>query len=341
MRKYDRTYTYDKLGNIKSLVQSGVNGFTRGFVYNNNVNTLNKIQDASQVNIEDYTYDANGNQLTGGTTRNYIWNHANQLISFSGTNVVAQYDYSGQNRVSKFVKNGNDFERTIYIDGVFEYHILEKPSATYQKNYVHVMDDSSRIAEVRIGQQFPNDIADSVVYNLETNIGSSAVRLDSNGTVIDKEEYYPFGDSSLRTFTYKRYRYVGKEKDSESGLYYYGARYYAAWTCRFVSVDPLAADYPFYTPYQYAGNRPINFIDLDGLEPAENKKDFYRFRIFSYSAFEDYLNSKIDRYKEDPNIKSTGTDETLTKDELYKNVRGAVNALHAFFHYGKKGGRET
>lgn len=41
-------------------------------------------------------------------------------------------------------------------------------------------------------------------------------RLYTNGTIIDKEEYYPFGDSSLRTFTKKRYRCVGKEKDLES-----------------------------------------------------------------------------------------------------------------------------
>src|ERR1017187_5622361 len=63
------------------------------------------------------------------------------------------------------------------------------------------------------------------------------------------------------------YRYCGKERDEESGMYYYGARYYMPWTCRFVSVDPLAAKFPFYTSYQYAGNRPINFIDLDGNEP--------------------------------------------------------------------------
>jgi hypothetical protein len=52
-------------------------------------------------------------------------------------------------------------------------------------------------------------------------------------------------------------------------MYYYGARYYAPWLCRFVSVDPLAGKYSFYTPYQYAGNKPINFIDLDGLEEAQ------------------------------------------------------------------------
>ena len=64
------------------------------------------------------------------------------------------------------------------------------------------------------------------------------------------------------------YRYCGKERDEESGMYYYGARYYLPWTCRFVSVDPMAGKFTYYTPYQYAGNRPINFIDLDGKEEA-------------------------------------------------------------------------
>jgi hypothetical protein len=53
---------------------------------------------------------------------------------------------------------------------------------------------------------------------------------------------------------------------SQTGLYYYGARYYSAWLGRFLSVDPLQHDYPYYTPYQYAGNKPVTYIDLDGLE---------------------------------------------------------------------------
>jgi len=90
--------------------------------------------------------------------------------------------------------------------------------------------------------------------------------VDSDGDLVNREEYYPFGDSSFGAFAKKRYRYNGKEKDNESGLYNYGMRYYAPWMCRFVSVDPLAPKYPHYTPYQYAGNKPINKVDIDGLE---------------------------------------------------------------------------
>jgi hypothetical protein len=46
-------------------------------------------------------------------------------------------------------------------------------------------------------------------------------------------------------------------------------RYYAAWICRFVSVDPLQFKYPEYTPFQYAGNKPITFVDLDGGEEKQ------------------------------------------------------------------------
>ncbi len=101
------------------------------------------------------------------------------------------------------------------------------------------------------------------------------MELDEQAQIISYEEYHPFGTTSYRSgrslteTNLKRYKYVGKERDEETGMYYYGARYYAAWLCRFVSVDPLQHKYPHYTPYQYAGNKPVSYIDLDGLEETE------------------------------------------------------------------------
>ena len=67
-----------------------------------------------------------------------------------------------------------------------------------------------------------------------------------------------------------RYGFNGKEMDNEvSGAgnqYDYGFRIYNPRIAKFLSVDPLASSYPWYTPYQFAGNKPINNIDLDGLE---------------------------------------------------------------------------
>ena len=113
------------------------------------------------------------------------------------------------------------------------------------------------------------DSTPDISYNLEDHLGTSGTRIEASGTPIDHEEYYPFGDSSLRTFNKKRYRYVGKERDNESGLYYYGTRYYAAWAGRFVSVDPLAATYAQLMPYNYTANNPIGDLDIDGMQSTE------------------------------------------------------------------------
>jgi len=65
-----------------------------------------------------------------------------------------------------------------------------------------------------------------------------------------------------------RYGFNGKEndKDAGEGIQDYGMRIYDERLGRFLSVDPLAEDYPYYTPYQFAGNSPIELIDMDGAE---------------------------------------------------------------------------
>ncbi|MBK7883869.1 MAG: RHS repeat-associated core domain-containing protein [Chitinophagaceae bacterium] len=66
-----------------------------------------------------------------------------------------------------------------------------------------------------------------------------------------------------------RFGFNGKELDKEvasTTTYDYGFRIYNPALGRFLSVDPLMNSYPWYTPYQFAGNMPIWAIDLDGLE---------------------------------------------------------------------------
>ncbi len=87
-------------------------------------------------------------------------------------------------------------------------------------------------------------------------------------------DYYPFGmlmDGRSFTSVVYRYSFNGKEKDIEGmggggSTYDYGFRIYNPQIAKFLSVDPLTASYPWYTPYQFAGNMPIIAIDLDGLE---------------------------------------------------------------------------
>lgn len=91
--------------------------------------------------------------------------------------------------------------------------------------------------------------------------------------VLAYNEYYPFGmlvPNRHASSTAYRYGFNGKEKDDEvkgEGLQIdYGFRIYDPRVSKFLSVDPLAQSFPWYTPYQFAGNKPIAAIDLDGLE---------------------------------------------------------------------------
>lgn len=77
-----------------------------------------------------------------------------------------------------------------------------------------------------------------------------------------------------RNYSLDKYRYGfnGKEKDKDINnltAYDYGFRIYNPAIGKFLSVDPLSKNYPWYTPYQFAGNKPIKAIDLDGLEEVE------------------------------------------------------------------------
>jgi len=112
----------------------------------------------------------------------------------------------------------------------------------------------------------------AIRYQYDNHLGSASLELDNTGNIISYEEYHPFGTTSYRSgrteteTSQKRYKYVGKERDEETGLYYYGARYYAAWLCRFVSTDPLKEKYLEWSPYVYCADNPIKFIDPDGRD---------------------------------------------------------------------------
>jgi RHS repeat-associated protein len=88
--------------------------------------------------------------------------------------------------------------------------------------------------------------------------------------------YTTFGSvNQNRSFACSAYRYGfnGKENDDEvkggGNQQDYGMRIYDPRLGRFLSIDPLTKEYPWYTPYQFAGNKPIKFIDIDGSEEGE------------------------------------------------------------------------
>ena len=99
--------------------------------------------------------------------------------------------------------------------------------------------------------------------------------------MISYEEYSPYGSTSYRAspsgteVSARRYRYTGKERDEETGLYYYGARYYAAWLGRWTSADPLGLQAGV-NLYLYCRAGPVTYVDPDGMQEVNQtlKEEF-------------------------------------------------------------------
>jgi RHS repeat-associated protein len=114
------------------------------------------------------------------------------------------------------------------------------------------------------------------------HLGSTAYVTDESGALYQHLQYFPFGETWIdqRSETQRLpYLFTGKELDEETGLYYFGARYYDPRTSVWVSADPILGDYlngdrgmgGVYNSvnlglYAYAHQNPIGFIDPDGNE---------------------------------------------------------------------------
>ncbi len=99
------------------------------------------------------------------------------------------------------------------------------------------------------------------------HLGSASYITNLDGEVVQHVEYVPFGEVFIeeRNNTWNTpYLFNGKEFDAETGLYYYGARYYNPRISLWYGVDPLAEEAPGWSPYRYSFNNPVRYTDPDG-----------------------------------------------------------------------------
>ena len=169
--------------------------------------------------------------------------------------------------------------------GSFEiYRKFDGSSLTVERQTVHVSDDTGRIAmlETRTAGLAADDNGTEGVltrYIYSNHLQSASLELDENANIISYEEYHPYGttssyqamNASIKA-TAKRYRYTGKERDEESGLYYHGARYYIPWLARWTAINPMEAKYAGMSPYNYSFNNPVMYNDPSGKEGESTAK---------------------------------------------------------------------
>ncbi|MEN9306476.1 MAG: hypothetical protein RL173_408 [Fibrobacterota bacterium] len=278
LRNYTREWTYDHVGNILSLVHTAnastsSNGtWSRAYSYATDSNRLA----STTVNktTQTYSHNAHGSFTSMPHLDAMEWTADEHLhkITRGTSQTWYTYDSTGQ-RVRKFTDKGGITEERLYLGGFEIFRKRQGTTVTLERETLHLMDVARRIALVEtktVDTSTALPMPSTVTrYQLDNHLQSATLELDEKAQVISYEEYYPYGDTSYRSsksgteVSEKRYRYTGKEKDEESGLYYHGARYYAAWLGRWTAADPSGM-VDGACLYAYVRNHPTGLVDPDG-----------------------------------------------------------------------------
>ncbi|HOH36985.1 MAG TPA: RHS repeat-associated core domain-containing protein, partial [Spirochaetota bacterium] len=147
----------------------------------------------------------------------------------------------------------------------------------------HVFAGNQRIAStVSMKNNCGTMTEQNTMYFHPDHLGSSSYVTDKKGNFFEMIEYLPYGETlydEAATVDKTEFRFTSKEQDAETGLYYYGARYYDARTSRFVSADDRFDDL-FSSQgldiFAYCHNNPINYIDPSGHD-YEDAKGYTRY----------------------------------------------------------------
>lgn len=303
VRTYTEEYEYDLLGNMTALKhrfipQPGIgNGWTRHYRYAFDDalgNRTNRLTATSVPGDPDagpysgtYAYDAYGNMTRMPHLATMDWNFMDQLRRVDlGGGGTAHYVYGlGGQRMRKVIeRNGNLKLEWIFLGVVmlFRRRRRDTNELRLERWTVHISDNTGRIAQVdtktrdddNIDPANPLNVA-LIRYQYANHLGSAVLETDENGNPISYEEYHPFGTTAYRSakpefdLSLKRYRFSGKERDEETGLYYFGARYYAPWLGRWTSSDPAGfAD--GMNLFRYCANNPLRFVDPRGFKKNDD-----------------------------------------------------------------------
>jgi RHS repeat-associated protein len=142
--------------------------------------------------------------------------------------------------------------------------VLDRASDGSSVDYLNGarVDDKLRLISSSGGAGGGAGASVSSHYFLQDHLGSTIALTDTNGGVIERQEYEPFGASSGSALT--RYGYTGRERDEATGLMDYRARWYDPQQARFISEDPIGFQGGL-NFYAYVGENPINYYDAFGL----------------------------------------------------------------------------
>jgi RHS repeat-associated protein len=273
---YDLTgISYDASGNITALKRyrqaaTVIDNLT--YTYPGTSNRLSSVSDAIATTSEtwdaedgSFTYDPNGNIATAPAPYSITatsYNQQNLPISLTRAGVTTKYRYddAGQ-RIIKQVGTGNI---EVYLrEGATTLGVVTVNASGTPTSWYFNLVWESRI----VGRQ-PNTGSRSYYH---TDVLGSARAVVQGTTVVESYDYDPWGllleGRTLGSGT--KEQFGAKERDSETGLTYFGARYYMPALGRWAAVDPATDGMPAWSPYNYVYDNPAMNTDPDGRQVVE------------------------------------------------------------------------
>ncbi|WP_336703374.1 DUF6443 domain-containing protein [Chryseobacterium indologenes] len=309
-------YTGNRLNQVieHSLNSSGYEGGNNIIGYDLNGNMTDMKDKGIQSIGYNYLNLSDTFTIVQNTFGNPINNTLNYLYRADGTKLRKIYTVTTTGRGAR-----TTIQTTDYLDG-FQYTLEDgsicvtcRTSSAYEEQAYKSISDAEKVITpqwnldfVPTSEGFYSFTQNRYIYQYKDHLGNTRVSFAKGDIdvpeILDTNNYYPFGLNHIGdTFSpfgsFYSYKYNGKELQ-ETGMYDYGARMYMADIGRWGVIDPLAETSRRFSPYNYALNNPIRFIDPDGRQ-AEDK-----IKIFN--------NGNIERTK-DNNAYDTVTNEDESK----------------------------
>ena len=331
---YDYSFLWDGAGNMTRQTDN-INNSVR-YLHWDAENRLQGVKDNSYLSL--YQYDANGERtykLTGSGYTQIINGVPTRLYALTSATLYAspymvatvkgytKHYYAESERIASRIGNGGlacidtplvDLStytsklsaNSAYFDTVVQ-NRLSAP------NYItaHLLD-TLYYWKTSHGNNEP----DCYWYHPD-HLGSASWVTDNNGEVVQYLYYLPWGEDFKNQrrngYSGARHTFSAKEKDSETGLSYFGSRYYSSDLSIWLSVDPLSDKYPSLSPYTYCANNPIKLVDPNGED------------IVITSTTDDNGNTSV-------HIKFTGmlvnkSSQNYTKEDLNKLKNTISNSI--------------
>jgi RHS repeat-associated protein len=284
-----QNFIYDSLNRIKQAYTTGTGSTSWGEDFTTDAwgNLTNRALHPGRVNYEMFNaapadvrnrlpgvgYDAAGNMTSNGSTT-YTYDAENRLIATAG--YFYSYDGDG-NRVLKCITNPctSGSTGTIYwLDLSGETLVQTSAASVPAWKQEFAFFGGRRVARVQQSDA-------SVHYYFADHLGSTSVVYNKDTATIDEDlDYYPYGGLASTDAVPQVYKFTGKERDSESGLDYFGARHYGSSLGRFMAPDNVFTDQEQNDPqswnmYAYVRNNPLGYTDPTGNACVQSEDESF------------------------------------------------------------------